>query len=183
MFLILGIFMPLGLQVITVGLHRPPSWLAFFITEQGLFGAAGALMAGPAARRLGDVRITVAGLAGMAVCCPLLALPSSWAVFGAMAVFAVSLPWFLVGTATLMQKNTPNELMGRVSGARSLAIQAPQAAGNLAGAGLVLALPYRGLAYLLAAVIALTALYLGTRDSGARPETVPPNPGRYRQAG
>jgi uncharacterized membrane protein YfcA len=53
--------------------------------------------------------------------------------------------------------------MGRVSGARSLAIQAPQAIGNLAGAGLVLALPYRTLTYLVAAVIALTAMYLGAR--------------------
>jgi len=90
MFFIFGIFVPLGLQVITVGLHRPPTWLAVLITEQGIFGAAGALAAGPA----------------------------------------------------------------------------PQAIGNLAGAGLVLALPYRALAYLVAGVIALTALYLGTRTAG-----------------
>jgi hypothetical protein len=90
-------------------------------------------------------------------------VPSSWAVYGGMAVFALSLPWFFVGVATLLQKNTPNEVMGRVSGARSLAIQAPQAIGNLAGAGLVLALPYRTLTYLVAAVIALTAIYLGSR--------------------
>jgi MFS family permease len=165
MFLILGIFVPLGLQVITVGLHRPPTWLGVLITDQGLFGAAGALIAGPAARRLGDARLTIAGLAGMAASCPLLALPSSWAVFGSMAVFAVSLPWFLVGTATLRQKNTPDQLMGRVSGASSLAVQAPQALGNLAGAGLVLTLNYRDLAYLLAAVIAITALYIASRST------------------
>jgi MFS family permease len=163
MFFIFGIFVPLGLQVITVGLHRPPTWLAFLITEQGIFGSVGALAAGPAARRLGDARITIIGLVGMAVSCSLIAVPSSWAVYGGMAVFSLSLPWFFVGVATLMQKNTPNEVMGRVSGARSLAIQAPQAIGNLAGAGLVLALPYRTLTYLVAAVIALTAMYLGAR--------------------
>jgi hypothetical protein len=130
MFFIFGIFVPLGLQVITVGLHRPPTWLAFLVTEQGIFGAAGALVAGPAARRLGDARIVIIGLAGMALSCPLVAVPSSWAVYGGMAVFALSLPWFFVGVATLLQKNTPNEVMGRVSGARSLAIQAPQAIGN-----------------------------------------------------
>lgn len=165
MFLILGIFLPLGLQVITVGLHRPPTWLGFLITEQGLLGAGGALLAGPAARRFGDARLTVAGLAGMAASSALIAIPSLWIVFGAMAVFSVSLPWFLVGAATLLQKNTPNELMGRVAGARSLAIQAPQAIGSLAGAGLVLAFSYRGLAYLLAAIIALTTLYLGSRSA------------------
>jgi MFS family permease len=165
MFLLFGVFTPLGLQVVTVGLHRPPTWLGILLTEQGLFGAAGALLAGPAARRLGDARLTVGGLAGMAASCPLLALPSSWAVFGAMAVFAVSLPWFLVGTATLMQKNTPDEVMGRVHGARSLVVQAPQAIGNLVGAGLVLALSYRNLAYLLAVIIALTALHLGRRTA------------------
>jgi hypothetical protein len=101
----------------------------------------------------------------MAASCPLLAVPSPWAVFGAMAVFGVSLPWFFVGVATIRQKNTPNELIGRVSGASSLAVQAPQAIGNLAGAGLVLALSYRDLTYLIAAAIALTALYLGTRTT------------------
>jgi MFS family permease len=168
MFFVFGIFVPLGLQVVTVGLHRPPTWLAVLTTEQGLFGAAGALLAGPAARRLGEGRITVIGLVGMAISSPLLAMPSSGAVFGAMAVFAVSLPWFFVGVATRTQKNTPNELMGRVAGAQSLAIQAPQALGNLAGAGLVLALSYRSLACLLGAVIALTALYLGTRAGDAK---------------
>lgn len=165
MFFIFGIFVPLGLQVITVGLHRPPTWLAVLITEQGIFGAAGALAAGPAARRFGDARIVIIGLSGMAASCPLVAVPSVWAVYGGMAVFSLSLPWFFVGIATLLQRNTPNEVMGRVSGARSLAIQAPQAIGNLAGAGLVLALPYRTLTYLVAAVIALTALYLGTRTA------------------
>jgi MFS family permease len=173
MFFIFGIFVPLGLQVITVGLHRPPTWLAFLVTEQGIFGAAGALVAGPAARRLGDARIVIIGLAGMALSCPLVAVPSSWAVYGGMAVFALSLPWFFVGVATLLQKNTPHEVMGRVSGARSLAIQAPQAIGNLAGAGLVLALPYRTLTYLVAAVIALTAIYLGARTGQW---TAVPNP-------
>jgi MFS family permease len=173
MFLLFGIFTPLGLQVVTVGLHRPPTWLGILLTEQGLLGAAGALIAGPAARRLGDARLTVAGLAGMAASCPLLALPSPGAVFGAMAVFAVSLPWFLVGTATLMQKNTPDKVMGRVSGARSLAVQAPQALGNLAGAGLVLALSYQDLAFLLAAIIALTAVYLGSRTAQWKAHSLP----------
>jgi hypothetical protein len=72
-----------------------------------------------------------------------------------------------------VQKNTPNELMGRVSGARSLAVQAPQAAGNLVGAGLVLALNYRDLAYMLTLVITLTALYLGTRPTLRSPAIMP----------
>jgi hypothetical protein len=63
--------------------------------------------------------------------------------------------------------------MGRISEARSLAVQAPQALGNLAGAGLVLAFSYRDLAYLLAAVIAFTALYLGSRTARWTPSSLP----------
>lgn len=98
MFLILGMFLPLGVQVITVGLHRPPTWLAFFITEQGLLGAAGALMAGSAARRIGDARLTVAGLAGMAVSLPLIAIASLWPVFG------TALTAFYLGSRTAQWK-------------------------------------------------------------------------------
>ena len=54
-------------------------------------------------------------------------------------------------------------MMGRVYGAMSMAFQAAQAAGNAVGAALVLLLAYRNMAYLCAAVLAFTALYLGTR--------------------
>jgi len=164
-FLVLGMFVPFGLQVITVGLHHAPSYLAVLITVQSVSGALGAMIAGRLARRIGDARLAVLGLAGFAASCPFFAVPSTPVVLGAIMLLGCSLPWFFIGASTLLQKATPLDMVGRVSGANSLAVQLPQALGNLSGAALILVVPYRVFALLVAATVALTALYLGTRRS------------------
>jgi MFS family permease len=164
-FLVIGMFVPFGLQVITVGLHHAPSYLAVMITVQSVAGALGAMVAGRLARRIGDVRLTILGLAGFAACCPIFAVPSTPVVLGAIMLLGCSLPWFFIGASTLLQKATPLDMVGRVSGANSLAVQLPQALGNLGGAALILVLPYRVFAVLVGATVALTALYLGTRPA------------------
>jgi MFS family permease len=164
-FLIIGMFVPFGLQVITVGLHHAPSYLAVMITVQSVAGALGAMVAGRLARRIGDVRLTILGLAGFAACCPIFAVPSTPVVLGAIMLLGCSLPWFFIGASTLLQRAMPLDMVGRVSGANSLAVQLPQALGNLGGAALILVLPYRVFAVLVGATVALTALYLGTRPA------------------
>jgi MFS family permease len=164
-FLVIGMFVPFGLQVITVGLHHAPSYLAVMITVQSVAGALGAMVAGRLARRIGDVRLTILGLAGFAACCPIFAVPSTPVVLGAIMLLGCSLPWFFIGASTLLQRATPLDMVGRVSGANSLAVQLPQALGNLSGAALILVLPYRVFAVLVGATVALTALYLGTRPA------------------
>ena len=164
-FLVIGMFVPFGLQVITVGLHHAPSYLAVLITVQSVSGALGAMVGGRLARRIGDVRLTVLGLAGFALSCPFFAVPSTPVVLGAIMLLGCSLPWFFIGASTLLQKAMPLDMVGRVSGANSLAVQLPQALGNLSGAALILLVPYRALALLLGGTVALTALYLGTRPA------------------
>jgi MFS family permease len=164
-FLVIGMFVPFGLQVITVGLHHAPSYLAVMITVQSVAGALGAMVAGRLARRIGDVRLTILGLAGFAACCPIFAVPSTPVVLGAIMLLGCSLPWFFIGASTLLQRAMPLDMVGRVSGANSLAVQLPQALGNLSGAALILVLPYRVFAVLVGATVALTALYLGTRPA------------------
>ena len=164
-FLIIGMFVPFGLQVITVGLHHAPSYLAVLITVQSVSGALGAMVGGRLARRIGDVRLTVLGLAGFAASCPFFAVPSTPVVLGAIMLLGCSLPWFFIGASTLLQKAMPLDMVGRVSGANSLAVQLPQALGNLSGAALILLVPYRAFALLLGGTVALTALYLGTRPA------------------
>ena len=164
-FLVIGMFVPFGLQVITVGLHHAPSYLAVMITVQSVAGALGAMVAGRLARRIGDVRLTILGLAGFATCCPIFAVPSTPVVLGAIMLLGCSLPWFFIGASTLLQRATPLDMVGRVSGANSLAVQLPQALGNLSGAALILVLPYRVFAVLVGVTVALTALYLGTRPA------------------
>jgi MFS family permease len=162
-FLVFGISVPLMLQVVTVGLHHRASWLAVVTTVEGVGGAIGGLCAGRAARRAGDRLLMAGALCALALLIAAFAVPSDGVVLTAMACFGFFIAWFFVGGTTARQKHTPNELMGRVYGAISMAFQAAQAAGNAIGAALVLLLSYRNMAYLCAAILALTALYLGTR--------------------
>jgi len=57
------------------------------------------------------------------------------------------------------------DLVGRVSGANTLAAMIPQALGNMVGAALVIALPYKLIALLLAALLALTTAYVASRPA------------------
>jgi MFS family permease len=172
-FLVFGMDVPLVLQVITAGLHHPASWLGVVTTVEGIGGALGGVVAARAARRLGDRGMMVCGLFGLALTGAAFALPTLAAVAVAMAGFGFFISWFFVGGSTIRQKNTPNELMGRVYGAVSLVMQASQAAGNALGALLVLVLFYRDLAYLCSATVALAALYLALAGPGRSPVAQP----------
>ncbi len=162
-FLVFGISVPLMLQVVTVGLHHRAPWLAVLTTVEGIGGAIGGMCAGKVARRAGDRTLMTGALCALALLIAAFAVPSNGVVLAAMTCFGFFISWFFVGGITTRQKHTPNELMGRVYGAISLAFQAAQAAGNAIGAALVPLLSYRSMAYLCAAVLALTALYLLTR--------------------
>jgi MFS family permease len=164
-FLVFGMSVPLMLQVVTVGLHHRAPWLAVLTTVEGVGGAIGGLCAGRIARRAGDRMLMAGALCALALLVAAFAAPSDGVVLSAMGCFGFFIAWFFVGGTTTRQKHTPNELMGRVYGAISMAFQAAQAAGNAIGAALVLLLSYRNLAYLCAAVLALTALYLATRQA------------------
>jgi MFS family permease len=164
-FLAFGLMTPLGLQVITVGLHHAPSFIGVTISVQSVFGVAGAAVAGRLARRVGDASLMTLGLALFAAACPLLAIPSTLVALGAIALLGCSVPWFLIGSSTILQKATPLDLVGRVSGANSLAVMTPQALGNMIGAALVIALPYRLLAVLLAVMLASTTFYCASRPA------------------
>lgn len=106
-FLALGLLVPVAIQVVTVGLHYPPSFIAVSITFQSVFGVAGAAVAGRLARRLGDAGLMVLGLAVFAAACAVLAIPSTPAALGAIMLLGWSVPWFLIGSSTAIQKATP----------------------------------------------------------------------------
>jgi hypothetical protein len=105
------------------------------------------------------------GLGLFAAACALLAIPSTSVVLGAIALLGCSVPWFLIGASTTIQKATPLDLVGRVSGANTLAVMTPQSLGNIVGAALVVALPYPLLAMLIAAGLILTTVYAASRPA------------------
>lgn len=162
-FLICGVFSNLDFQIVTVGLHRPITWLSVLVFAQGTGGIAGGLTAARVARRIGDGSLATCALAALTLGSPLLAIPETATVIAAMCLSGLFLAWFFVGVSSLCLKNTPNELMGRVSGVNSLALQVAQAGGFALGAALVADVYYRDLCYFIAVAFALAGLYLGTR--------------------
>jgi MFS family permease len=166
---VLGFFETLTLQIVTVSLHHAPTWVGLFVTLEGIGGLAGGLTAAAVARVIGDRMLAAAGLGMMAVICLIVAVPNSTVVLLGAVAGGVALPWILVGGTTMFQKNTPNELMGRVRGAADLATQAPQTLGIAIGAALVRVVFYQNLCVAIAIVIALAAIYLGTRKSVGMP--------------
>lgn len=167
-FLVFGLQVPLLFQAITTGLHRPASYAAVLITAQGIGGIAGGVLAGRAARRVGDGMLVVIAMAAVGLLCVALASPDDLVVLLALALFGFFLAWLFVGVNTIFQKCTPNALMGRVGGVVELSVQVPQAAGNILGAVLISVFFYRDLCYLTAAFVLLVTVVLGTRPQQRR---------------
>ena len=160
---VLGLNETLGFQIVTVGLHRPPTWLGVLVTAQGVGPVCGGLTAGTLAQRRGEGPLACAGIAAFAAAAAAQAVPNAAIVVAGAVLAGVALPWFAVAGTTCFQKHTPPAMMGRVGGAADPATQAPQALGILTGAGLVTAVYYRQICYLSAGILALLALYLANR--------------------
>ena len=168
-FLVFGLQVPLVFQIITVGLHRPVSWMAVLITAQGVGGIVGGMLAGRVAARIGDGMLVVVSLSVFGLLCVLCASTNYLVVLLALAMFGACLAGLFVGVNTIFQKRTPNELMGRVNGVTELALQVPQAAGNVLGAVLISVIFYRDLCYLTGAFVLLVTICLATRPEQRRP--------------
>ncbi|WP_280717238.1 MFS transporter [Kitasatospora sp. MAP5-34] len=174
---VMGFFETLGIAIATVGLHHPPTWTGVIVTAMGVTGIAGGMSAGTVLKRLGPGRLTALGLGLAGLAALVMTLPVDAVVIGAAALFGLGLPFVIVGAMTAVQLHTPNELMGRVSGANNFLVTAGQAVGIAAGAALISVLPYRALACLAAGLLALAAGYLLTRPE-QRPAQDSPEPAR-----
>lgn len=157
------------------GLHRPPEFLAVIISVQGIGGLIGGLTAARVIRRLGEISTLALGIALFIPMYVTSLFPSVWLVFPTTVLCGIGLPWAIVSLMTLMQRVTPNELMGRVSAAMDALISAPQALSIAVGAILVEQLPFRVLLAACAAVCAVSfvVLWVGRRLSPPSPAVSP----------
>jgi MFS family permease len=155
-----------------VGEH--PSFFGVMATAQGVGAIAGGITAGTIVRRLGDVRASGVGLALFGLCALLLTLPWLPVVLLGFSVAGVGIAWVLVGYGTALQTRTPIAIQGRVSASADLAATLAQTTSIATGAALSLVVDYRILLVVMAAVLAGSALYLGTRREPYIPAEVAP---------
>jgi MFS family permease len=157
--------------VIDQGLHRPPSFLGVLSTLQGVGAIAGGVTAAQALRRLGDVRLAGIGMAAFAIG-DLTFVTSNLAMIAVGIVIAgFGVSWLVVGVMTAIQVRTPLRLQGRVSSAADLLISTPQTISIAVGAVLVSVVDYRLLVVAEAVAVALSGVYLLTRQAAVPEET------------
>jgi MFS family permease len=140
---------------------KPASWVGVVISVQGVGAVLGGLSSSRIVKRLGEAKAIVASLVLFAVGLALCAVsPLLTVVFIGVVVLGYALPVSIVAFNTLLQRRTPNRLMGRVSAAADVVLGTPQAISIAMGALLVSVLSYRTMYWIIAAVIAAAAGYL-----------------------
>ncbi len=153
--------------VITTGLHRPPAFAGITQLVQGLGAVAGGLGSALAIRRFGEVRVVVAGLALLA-CAPALSatglLPG---VLGGQLITGASIPPIVVAVITLLQRQAPARLQGRVYAALEVSLTGPQTGGVALGAVLLGVVDYRLILAGAALLLASSAVVLGKHGIAA----------------
>jgi MFS family permease len=140
---------------------KPAHFVGVVLTLQGVGALAGGLVAARVVRRLGEPMTIVAGLVLLAAGLGGVgAAVELWQVLAVTCVLGAGLPLLLVAYTTLLQKDTPSRLMGRVSTATDVLITSPQALSIAVGAVLVGVLDYRLIFLVMAAGVACAAAYL-----------------------
>src|SRR4051794_17557593 len=143
------------------GFDKPVTYVSVIVAVQGVGAVAGGLASSTVVKRIGEVAGCVAGLVAIVVGILIIAATHSFVVVClATASFGAAIPTIIVSLMTLVQRRTPQAIMGRVSTAVEVVMAAPQAISLALGALLVVVLSYRQIFVIMAAVTALAAAYI-----------------------
>jgi MFS family permease len=155
--LVLG-FTESSIYALLDAFDKPATFVSVIVAVQGVGAVAGGLASGRVIRRIGEVATCVLGLlvlvAGVAV---MAATHSLVVVCLAAAGFGTSLPMLLVAFNTLVQRRSPQAIMGRVSTAVEVLMATPQAVSLALGSLLVVLLSYRQIFAIMCVVTFLAA--------------------------
>ncbi|MGI5466222.1 MFS transporter [Streptomyces sp. CA-132043] len=169
--------------LLDVGLHQPAAFAGVLTSVQGIGSvigglAAGALLRRVPARALSAIGLTVFALGALARLTGLVPV-----VLGGSLLIGLGLPWPLISALTTVQKETPDELLGRVAATANTLVFAPTGLALLAGTAMIAALDYRvqllaagSLGLATALLLALTARAPHRRNPGE-----PSGDGRRRE--
>ncbi|MCU1588809.1 MAG: transporter [Frankiales bacterium] len=159
-YLVVGFGETTGFAVNESGLHRPPAFIGVLVSVQGIGALAGGLLAARLVRRLGEtwalgVGLLLWGVGGAGWMSTHLSV-----VLAGNVVLGFGLPLQAVALTTLLQRQTPGRLMGRVSAATDVLIGGPLLVSIAVGALLIGVLDYRVLVAFSVTVMAVSGLAL-----------------------
>jgi MFS family permease len=158
--LVIG-FVEASIYALLDAFDRPATYAGVFVTVQGAGAVVGGLASSRLIRRVGEIAASVLGLALLAVSIGGCAAAPSMAVVLVFAgLMGVSLPVLFIAFTTLVQRRSPQAIMGRVSTAVEVVMATPQAISLAVGSLLVAFLDYRSIFWIIAVVIAAAAAYI-----------------------
>ena len=140
---------------------RPPTFVSVIVSVQGVGAVGGGLASSAVVKRLGEVAACVVGLVVLVTGILIMAWTHSIVVVClSAAVFGAALPLITVALMTLVQRRTPQAIMGRVSTAIEVVFATPQAVSLALGSLLVVVLSYRQIFVIMGVVTLLAAAYI-----------------------
>ncbi|MEP7193656.1 MAG: MFS transporter [Actinomycetota bacterium] len=140
---------------------KPPTFAGVVVTVQGVGAILGGVMASRWVRRLGEAGTVTVGMGLLALGLGIVALTSTlWVTLAGVVVLGYSLPLTFIAFMTMLQRRTPQALMGRVSAAVETVMGAPQAVSLAVGALLVTLLDYHAVFAIMTAFTGTAVLYL-----------------------
>jgi len=137
--------------LVGTGLHRPPTFVAVVVSVQGIGAIAGGIAVTAAVRWLREATLVVAALLLAAVAVATATVPTLPTVLTGAALLGAALPIITVAATTLLQRSTPNAIMGRVTAAFDAAANVPYTLSIAAGAALIGVFPYQAILATIAA--------------------------------
>jgi MFS family permease len=158
--LVLG-FTESAIYALLDGFDKPATYVSVIVSVQGVGAVAGGLSCSAVVKRIGEVGACVVGLVLLVVGILVMAVTHSFVVVClSAAVFGASLPPITIAFMTLIQRRTPQPIMGRVSTAVEIVMATPQAISLAVGSLLVALLSYRTIFVVMAVVTAAAAAYI-----------------------
>jgi MFS family permease len=162
---------------------KPVTYVSVIVSVQGVGAVAGGLASSWVVKRIGETATCALGLVAIVVGISIMAGTHSFAVVClAATLFGAAIPMFIVALMTLIQRRTPQAIMGRVSAAVEVVFAVPEAISLGVGALLVVVLSYRQIFVIMAVVTALAAAYIAVTlrgqiaDDVRRPRAAGPEP-------
>lgn len=140
---------------------KEPTFAGVVVSVQGVGAILGGITTSRWVRRLGEAGTVTVGIALLAVGLGAVALTSNlWVTLAAVMVSGYALPLTFIAFMTMLQRRTPQPLMGRASAAVETIMGAPQAISLAVGALLVTLLDYHVIFAIMAAFTGAAVVYL-----------------------
>ena len=158
--LVLG-FTEAAIYALLDGFDRPATYAGVLVSVQGVGAVLGGLVVSRLVKAHGEIAVAALGLLAMAIgSAGIAAAPTLAVVLAFTAVLGLSLPFVIVSYMTLLQRRTPQRVIGRVSAAVEVVLTTPQAVSLAVGSLLVVLIDWRLIFGIKALVVLFAAGYV-----------------------